>query len=321
MSAPVPYIGNYGFLGLKKETTFGTPVDVDTYWPLDSEGFETDSGYQAVPTIRGTRAENNLSFGGEIKSVGNMVVPFGSKNGVLLLAGALGQDTVTGASPNYVHTMVPKESGIPSFTVEKNLGDPAGTGPKSQQFAGCLINKLDIELVTNAVGKMTADFVNQIDISGFTPSTPSYVADQPFSLANYGAKIGGTSNPAIKSFKVSIDNQVKADYTFNGHRYAWLIYSSGRVITGEIVLILQSMSTDYADAMAGTYKTLEIDMVQDVNTACTLNFTNVQWGKPSQPLKRGELITQTLPFTAYFIPGAAYDIQCVVKNSVSGAYV
>lgn len=310
----VQYIGNYGFIGVGKESTFGTPVAATKYWPFESEGFETDPAYKPIPTIRQTRAENNLSYGDEIKSVGNLVYPFGPVNGMPLLAWALGTDSVTGSGP-YVHVITPNEAGIPSFTVEKNLA-----GLTSQQFAGCIVNKADLELVSNAPAKLTIDTLNQIDVTPFTPTTPSFAADQPFALKNYAVSIFGSPNVNVASCKLSIDNMAKGVFTFSGQRYSTLNFSSGRVITGELTLILQSMGTQYTDAMAGTYGALTITLSESASLSTVFSMLNIQWGKPSQALKRGELIMQTLPFTAYDVPGSSYDLQLTVTNSVSAAY-
>src|SRR6185437_1400318 len=315
MSAPVPYIGTYGFLGISiLEAYFGAATAATYYEKIESETFETDPGYKPIPLIGGTRAENQQSYGDEQAAVGGFVKPFGPANGPAYLAYALGADIVTGTGP-YVHTMTPKEAGIPSFTVEKNLG-----GLTSMQFKGCVMNKFDLELLTNAPARMTADILPQIDTTPFTPSTPSFVADSPFALANYSVSIFGVANPLVRSIKLSIDNKAKNTFTFSGVRYSTLNFASSRVMTGEVVVILQSMATQYADAMAGTYGALVATLSQGSAASCVFTLPKIQWGKPSQPVKLGELILQTLPFTAFFIAGQPYDIQAVVTNSKTTAY-
>jgi hypothetical protein len=86
-------------------------------------------------------------------------------------------------------------------------------------------------------------------------------------------------------------------------------------------MILQSMATQYAAAMAGTYGALVTSMIQSSSRSCVITTPKIQWGAPDQPLKRGELITQTIPFTVFFIPGQAYDIQVVIKTARSTSYV
>lgn len=320
MTAPAQYIGNYGFIGLSvKETTFGTPVAATVYEPFESETFETDPGFQPVPTIKGTRAENNVSFGGEIHAAGGLVMPVGPINGGRLLAYALGTDTKTGAGP-YTHTMVPNEAGIPSFTAEKNLGDPSGAGPASQQYAGCIVNKYGIEALTNAPLRATVDILPQIDAPLGSPSTASYTSDTPFSLANYQVTIFGTLNTNVIRIKLDVDNGGTAQFTFAGHRYSTLNYSGKRIITGEVEVILQSMGTNYSAAMAGTYGALILACTQGANSL-TFTCPNIQWGKPQQPLKRGILITQVLPFTVFDIAGSSYDLQAVLVNTFATAYV
>jgi len=94
MPVPVQYISNYGFLGVAKEATFGTPLPATDYFAFESEGFETDPGVLPVPTIRGTRAENNTFYLGEIKTVGKIAMPFYPTSGMRLLAATFGSDIV-----------------------------------------------------------------------------------------------------------------------------------------------------------------------------------------------------------------------------------
>lgn len=313
MPAPTQYIGNYGFIGLSvKETTFGTPIAATIYEPIESENWETDPGWQPIPTIKGTRADNNVSFGGEVHATGNVVQPLGPLNGMRLFAYALGTDTITGAGP-YTHTMKPNEAGIPSFTVEKNLA-----GLTSQQYAGNIVNKYGLEALTNAPLRGTVDVLSQIDVTPFTPTTPTYVADTPFAIANYAVTIFGAANTNVIRMKLDIDNHGTPVFTL-GQRYSTLNYSGARTITGEVEVILQSMGTQYTDAMAGTYGALVLACTQGANTL-TITAPKIQWSKPQQPLKRGSLITQVLPYTVFYIAGQPYDLQAVLVNTFATAY-
>lgn len=423
MPVPTQYISNYGFLGLAKESTFGTPVAATDYFAFESEGFETDPGVKPVPTIRGTRAENNVFYLGEIKSVGKIAMPFYPLSGMRLFAAALGNDTFvagsggiltpvigtvtssgtggvlgaatygykvtavnangettpsaeatvtvasgstnentvnwtasTGATgykiygrtsggpwkfiaqvgavttyvdtgvivPTYApptanttdsgatHTMIPNEAGIPSLTIEKALANL-----ESLQYAGCLINKAGFKLATNAPAKVDWDIIGQVDAQ-ITPSTPTYFPDTPYSLANIAVTKFGVADTNVTMCDFEIDNGVKEVYTFSGQRYSTLNYSGSRKITGKVTTILQSL-TDYNNALAGTPGNLIVTMTQGANS-CTITMPKIVWGKPSQPLKLGELIYQDLPFTAYYLAGQAFDLQAVVVNSFNSAY-
>ena len=421
MPVPVQYISNYGFLGVAKEATFGTPLPATDYFAFESEGFETDPGVLPVPTIRGTRAENNTFYLGEIKTVGKIAMPFYPTSGMRLLAATFGSDIVqagaagiltpvmaaptTSASggvlaaatysyrisainangettaavaqtiaalgssssniltwsasagatgyrvygrtagaerliaqvgavltytdtglqtPTYappasnttsggnIHTMTPNESGITPLTVEKALATLT-----SQQYTGCLINKAAFKMATNAPVKVDYDIIGQVDAQ-IAPSTPSYVADTPYALANIAVSKFGLADPNVHMLDFEIDNGIKPVYTFSGQRFSTLNYSGARKIVGKLTTILQSM-TDYNNAMAGTPGQLVVTLTQGASS-CTFTLPKIVWGKPAQPLKIGELIYQEIPFTAYYLPGTPYDIQAVVVNNVPTAY-
>lgn len=392
MTVPTQYISNYGHIGIAKEATFGTAVAATDFFPFESEGFETDPGVQPVPTIRGTRAENNLFFLGEIKSVGNLALPFFPTSAMRLLAAAIGSDFVTGSTPAnpttlsanaaagsntvtltsatgyatgdyimltsattpsitevhkilsiatntvtfqtdetlenafasgdtantvvapFTHTMVPNEKGVPSLTVEKALASL-----EAMQYVGCLVNKASFTLATNAPVKAQYDLIGQVD-SLIVPTTPTYIADTPYALANITATVFDIATPYVSAADFEIDNGVKQVYVFNGNRYPALNYSGSRKITGKLSTIMQS-TTPYSDAMAGTDGQLVLTMSQSASLSATFTFSKIVYGKPSQPLKLGELIMQELPWTAYFIAGQTYDLQAVIVNGVWLPYV
>jgi len=243
----------------------------------------------------------------KILSIAALVVTFAT--GETLASAFATADAAAVVVAPFTHTMTPKETGLPTLTIEKNLG-----GLTSLQWAGCMVSKAELKLSTTKEAEATYSIMGQKEAQ-VTPTTAAYTSETPYALANMSVSKAGAADVTPKSATLTIDNKGTGEYTFGGVNTPTMIYTGQRLITGTLAYLLQNM-TDYNDALAATPRDLAFTLSQSASDSCKFDLPNVVWGKPSIPLKLGDLIRVTMPFTAYYLAGATTDITVTAVNGV-----
>lgn len=320
---PTQYLGDKGFIGIAKETTLGTPVNSTEWFQIKSETLETDPGIVLIDEIRQTRAGHQDKVLGEQKSQGNIVVNLRPTNGARMTAALFGSDSVANSSNVYTHTLTALDTGLPSITVEK-----AWASLKSWQLAGALVNKGTYKFTTGAAVEATYEVIGMSQAL-ITPSTPTWTQDQPYSLPDIAVLVNAyNSAPAVINYvteaTLEVDNGVKTSYEFGATgggqpTYPAFIYGGTRKVTGTLVARITA-NTYYTDAIAGTQLAVTISATKSASLVTNFFMPKVVLGKPSIPIVMGEVIKQTLPFTALYDDVSGYDIVATVVNGVSTNY-
>jgi len=216
--------GSLSATGVAKETIFGTPVAATTTIPTASNTMVSDPGLFYPDLMQAIRDKQVYPLQGEEKDAGAITAPLFPSNGMTMLVGSVGADVVTGAGP-YTHTVTPGTT-LPSFTVEKNIGNF-----QSLQFAGSRVSKLQIKgAMGNKEAEMTADIVSQSVSILTTPSAIVVANESPFVAAEFALSYGGYSIGQATNFQLDIENGLKETYTFNGtHQLQFLTPASLKV--------------------------------------------------------------------------------------------
>lgn len=131
--------------GIKEETTWGTAVVVDRFYPVVD--IEPDGGPEvvysdAIIADKLTDEAGYVGRGSESYAVQVGGEMYDRSMGVLLKM-MLGKDTITGAGP-YTHTIAQDEP-RPSFTAQGAWADITGT-KRAMTWAGCVIDSWEINI-------------------------------------------------------------------------------------------------------------------------------------------------------------------------------
>ena len=94
-------------------------------------------------------------------------------------------------------------------------------------FSGCR-SKLDLSLKAKGIMEADGDWVGTVydDTDGITEST-SFSALNPFVWANALVNIDGVTKKGYDNFKLSLNNEIKADHALNNSIWPYTIYSDG----------------------------------------------------------------------------------------------
>lgn len=203
--------GVLGFVGIGKETTFGTPVAATDYFEIMSEnitlgidrfpvrnafaGFYEPDDYAGMRRVTGDLVMfgHPVSVGILLKAVMNTI------SGAAVLSGFLHQSRFITVKSEFA-------DGVPSqpYTLEVHRDVTS-----SHRYDGAICNRLAFSLAPNQDLRVTAGWITQgaALIARTTPTFPGSPTD-PFTWDTASVSIGGASTARLEAFNMSINNNI-----------------------------------------------------------------------------------------------------------------
>ena len=165
-----------------------------------------------------------------------------------------------------------------------------------------------------------------------TMGVPSYVNEEPFVFAEFILDWKGAQISQAGNFTIEIDTGVKPTYTFNGSHEAQFITATKIGAKGSFDVVWDALND--ADGLGYDFFSQIQEMANGASPASlsfalthpatgygiTLSMPNVFLAKSQHPVKLGDVVMETIEFTAARPPGASYTIQAVIVNGTSSAY-
>lgn len=212
------------------------------------------------------------------------------------------------------------EGTLPSFTIEKNLGNY-----QSEQYAGCRVNKFDITLpATNSEASFTADLMGQSVAILSTPTAVTVDPAPPFVFAEGAVSLFGQTLTQATNVSFSIENTVKDSYTITNSHLAQFITPTTRKVTGKITMIFTSLNDATWGYFNQSLPSLGTPTVGALTLTCThpgtngafyVNLPQCNFAKIGDQLKIGDVILQDFDFTGSYSLTSTYSISSWVANS------
>lgn len=192
----------------KAESAYGTPVTVDRTWEFVSEALAVDiakvDGFQMGQGrfLKNDRVKTYIrGAGGPI----DFIVL--NKNFGLLFEHAIGQNTITGASADKTHTIIPDAAALQgkSLTIQVGRPDVGGT-VRAYTFEGGKITSGEFRCAVDGPLHFIPVFDFENVLTATALATASYVATQEMFIFTEGAlTIGGTTT-FVKDASVKFNN-------------------------------------------------------------------------------------------------------------------
>lgn len=221
--------GIFSFIGLAKETTWGTPVASTAYLQFLTESLTHNIEQLMEAELRGYPDEPP-QYEGLNTVAGDITFAVRPATIGYFLKSALGTPTTTGGAPGpYTHVFNPATShfstvcSLPPYTLEIHR-DLAS----AFQYSGCVVNELTIEQGTGQKIMRASAAILGKSVTTITKTSPTLEALDPFLWRNAVVKIGAVEvTPESYSFHVAnsleafpLLNQSKevASIIWNGHR-------------------------------------------------------------------------------------------------------
>lgn len=310
------------YVGVAKETNYGTPVTPTKFIPVVKESIAASQEILADDSIRGRDFYSQSP--GVVKVEGGFDMFVAPENGIgqllLFCLGAV-ESAQQGGTAAYLHTITPADD-PPSFTLEKGMDTITGL-----QYPGCKIRRLTLKTVRK--GKLGAS----VELVGKTEkvvslSTPSWsnLPDLTFTQGTY--KIDGAANGDIIGIEVKIENALKEEEYRPQSRVISKLPVTTRVVNGRFDIDFVDKSqlekfygvaaaTEPQSALTGVALDLrwEGSVIEGAyKYSLQLEIPQVYYNTAKALLDRRELIVQGVEFRAIYDATATYVIRAKLQN-------
>lgn len=308
MANPVIYPSNLQWLGIAKETTYGTAIATPTTWiPVVGPKWTPNQANIIDDALRGNMAaDQGMVAGVRFDEVTYSTYAYLSSL-FYHMVGILGYpDAVAGTTAPYTHTTALQNAtdGQPvSYTLFHF------NGAECWQIPGCKIPSLDIEWKPEALVKLTPTWRGLPGVKIATPSnTPP--SDAPMPGWNTAVSIATVATSIHTSLKLSLKrNDANAIFTTSGSQSPYEIFLGALSVDGELSGVYQNLTgapTDLAGYLANTQPAVSI-----------------QTNPVGDALHYGKWVLSTVGFTGVEVSGQSGYMQVTskikgLKNSTDG---
>ena len=295
-------------IGWAEETTWGTPVTVDTFAPLVSEsiGFEKtrleSSGIISGRTILDT---DQVKAGNRTVSGDIQLEAYEQSIGTVLKH-ALGTVSTTGSGP-YTHTITPGDLTGLGLTVQVGRPDVGGT-VRPYTFSGCKVESVELAIAAGEIATLGVSVVGKDVATNTALASVSYAAQasRPFTGIEATTSTWGGGALEIKQVSLSIANNLDADRRFLGtDTIDEPLQAELRTIDGSLEVEFSSLAL-WEDFASLTYRDL---IVTATNSVESLSYTVHARRDGVEPQVGGRgLVTTDIP---YVVSGDGSDADAV----------
>ncbi|MFQ5791106.1 MAG: phage tail tube protein [Acidobacteriota bacterium] len=200
--------GMLGFLGLGKETAYGTPVSATDYVAFEAESIQETINFLRTGQVRARFAEPPKFLG--MKTIAGDIA-FDAHPIALgfFLRSALGGYTAPASAGLATHVFTPTASNfssvspLPPYTVEVHRDVSS-----SWRYTSALAAQIGIEVGANRIVRATATIVAK-DSTLIAKSTPSFPTGSPFSWDVASVSLGGAASGIFEALRVTIANPIE----------------------------------------------------------------------------------------------------------------
>ena len=295
-------------LGVAFESTYGTGVAPVFYIPLNSAKPQDDVKKIQDTSKRASIAKVYAIYDGVTSSTFDLDLDLYPDAIGYLLKGIMGQDTVTGTSPNYTHTFAQVNALAPSMTLQYY------NGIAEHQFAGSIMSELDLKFESESICTASAKFLGRKSAVVAT-TTPSYSGVAPFTGWGATLTINGTSNANIVGGEVNIKRDAKLLWTCVNSQVPQKQNTGTYEISGKLTFDVED-ETELGYLGNGSFLSLVLTFIYNANTSLQITMSQVDVDKATVDTSQ-EFVRVDLDYTAIYNSTNAGLAQFVLKNQVA----
>lgn len=313
-------VAGLGYAGLKKETTFGTAVAVDTFLPVKSFEAAQDPQNYYPEVIRNSRSKSQGIPMGLQNELSSEMDAEPASLGHFLLA-ALGKVTSAanaGATGSYDHTFVPANT-LPSYTLE------GSDGTMNRTLAGSKLDTLTLSVEAGSDGTLSLESEWKVKsvADKASAATPNYTDKKPFVFHKATIEKGGAANANLTSLELEISNNLKDDqFAITNSREVQSIDEGMREVTGSADMRFKNKQ-DYINFMNGTMDSLKITFEGDtisgsVKEKLVIELPKIMYDSFEVPMGGpDDEVIASLEFTALLDSTAGFEVKATLTNQVA----
>jgi len=240
------YAANLQWVGIAKETTYGTAVSAPTVWiPVDAPKYKSTITPLKDKNLRGAMAETYEQQQGmrsdELGYKTNFYMDSVYQHFLALLGNP---DTITGTGDPYTHkTALYNGSGTnaaqpPSYTLF--WIDAAG---KAQQIPGAIVSSLKLMYPADGVITMDVQWIG-LPAATITPPTNTPTSNKPMPAWNSTVTLGGVASSKYSALDITYARQTEVIKTITGSQTPFAVFGGPVSVTGALTGVFQNAASD-----------------------------------------------------------------------------
>ncbi|PJM98130.1 hypothetical protein CG740_37235 [Streptomyces sp. CB01201] len=250
------------FLGIAKETTFGTAVAATNFIPVKSMKPKDKQTLLDDAGMRGSMVDSYGKISGPLTSEYDFDGDVFPDTVGFPLAGVLGDVTTTGASAPYTHAMAVLNTGTgqpPSYTLSDYYTIT------TRQYAGAKISEVGLKFSGDGLLTYSAKAVALGSAPASAP-TPSYTAVPPIAGWVGAVTIGGSASTILIDGECSIKRPVDVIHTVDGTAAPYALWSGAVSVNGKLTLVMED-DTQLLNYLNNSQPSLDINYSQGAAAA------------------------------------------------------
>ena len=276
MANPTIYPSAQQWLGIAKETTYGTPVATPTLWlPIINPKHEPHQAMLRDEGLRGNMAmAQGYVAGPRYDTFDFETYPYIDSIFALAMNIYGGPDTVTGTAAPYTHktSLLNTGNGQPTSWTLNYFN-----GAETWQLAGAQQAQLDLETkVADSLAKVTSSWMS---LPGVKVANPTNTPDTNAPMPSWSTTVtvGGTAATVYSDVKVQWKRNTEAVFTATGTQSPYVIFVGELEVTGDLTAVYDGYATagnDLAAYLANTQPALVLKTTPAGDAAHYLQWTS-----------------------------------------------
>lgn len=245
------------FLGIAKETAFGTAVPATAFIPVKTMSPKDNVMLLDDQGMRGSMVDTYDKIAGPV------FAEYGFDGDVFpdtigwALAGVLGDVVTTGASAPYTHAVSTLNTGTgqpPSYTVSDYYTIA------TRQFPGLKFSELGLKFSGDGLLNYSAKATSLASVPTTAP-TPSYTDVPPLAGWTGAVTIGGSAATFVVDGECTIKRDVTVIHTSDGTQAPYALWSGPVSASGKLTLVMED-DTQYLNYLNNSKPSLDINFSQ-----------------------------------------------------------
>lgn len=267
-----PLVGHATYIGIGKESTWGTAVSRTNWRSVEAVALKTTQNHARRRNLLTGGRMSRGRYNTTISSGGTFSVEATYENVGMLLEWALGSSGSTGSGP-YTHTYS-LGTAANGLTVEVIRGNATN----SEVFEGATCRSLGINLAADGLMMLAFDALCETSAARASAGTPSLGSGDSPVLGLQTATLSWNSLTfQVISMDVSLDNGLDEVRNFGGAGAIRQPVIGERTVTGSFVLeALDSTDAIYAAQRAGTEADGSVTITGSGNNVMVINLQNMR---------------------------------------------
>lgn len=309
-------------LGMVAETTYGTAVTVNRFFPLVNESVTRDiERMESEGIIAGARFVRSDQWApGRVNVTGDVGMELYQQNMALVFEHMLGSITSSwnGGTDIATHTVTPGNLTGKSLTVQ--IGKPGTAGTVHPfTYAGVKIASWEVGLTEGEIATLGLTLLAQSETTGTALASASFITDaaKPFHFLHGTMSVSGTSL-CVRAITFSGDNMLSTDRRCIGQATIdEPLEMALREYTGTMTVEFTNL-TQYGYFTAGSEQSVVLTLSASASAQATFTM-NVRYDGVTPAVESRDLLVTDIPIKMVATSTDATAISLTVKNSQSEA--